>query len=142
MIFPTIQSSYNEPFSWPKLEPKDFLIIIFYRGIWCNSCKKQLKEFNDALAEIKSKNGQLIAVSSDRPFESSLLKNFLRLSFPVLSDPKLELIKKLNLQTKEKDKEISKPAVFVFNYKGKVIYSYIGKDHEDRPDLKVVLSSF
>jgi|GEM_PF-1624763 len=138
--FPKITSSDNNLFDINEFAKNKFLVMVFYRGIWCNSCKKQLKEINDNLNLFENKNAKMVAVSADSAFKASLLKTFLKLKFPVLSDQELTLIKQFDLQIMEKGQWIAKPAVLIFDPSGNEIYRYVGQNHEDRPRMDEILA--
>ncbi|MFA6536846.1 MAG: redoxin domain-containing protein [Patescibacteria group bacterium] len=138
--FPIIFASDNNPFNLTNWAKNRFLVLIFYRGIWCNSCKKQLKETNEHLTEFENLQSKVVAVSADTAFKASLMKTFLKLKYPVLADHKLELIKLFQLEILEKENWIAKPAVLIFDQEGIKVFEYIGKDHEDRPSIEAILT--
>jgi len=114
------------------LQEQSNLLVIFFRGAWCNHCKKQLSELNNVFEQFERLDVKPVAISCDTRFKSSLLKTFLKLHFPVLSDEKFKLIDAFDLRTVYKGKEVAKPAVFLFNFEGTQIFNYIGTDYDDR----------
>tara|TARA_B100001063_G_C16636096_1_gene488362 strand:+ start:382 stop:897 length:516 start_codon:yes stop_codon:yes gene_type:complete len=46
-------------------EPKNFTMVIFYRGIHCPVCKKYLEELNTKVEDFKDKGVNIICVSSN-----------------------------------------------------------------------------
>ena len=117
----------------------DKLLVIFFRGAWCNVCKKQLQDMENNMKSFTEKGIKLLAIASDSKFKLSLLKNFLKLTFPVISDPKMEAIDKFQLRTTYKDQETSKPAVFLFDKDENLLFNYIGDDYDDRMSAKNLL---
>ena len=74
----------------------------------------------------------LYAISVDSPKRAGELKARLKLSFPVLSDTDGTVARKwgvLNYKT-----EISKPATFLIERGGKILFKKVGEDMTDRPD--------
>jgi len=116
------------------------LLLIFFRGAWCNYCKKQLKEIQSEIAEFNKLNIKIIALSCDNKLNSSLLKEFLKLDYPVLSDSDYKVIDSFNFRTIYKGKEVSKPAVILFNDNGTELYRYVGKDFDDRIETHELLN--
>jgi len=68
--------------------------------------------------------------------KSNLLKTFLKLPFPVLSDPNTQLISKLNLKTKYKGHTTAKPAMFLLDKNHTVLYRYVSDNYDDRVSFK------
>lgn len=122
-----------------EYQANDSLLIIFFRGAWCNYCKKQLKEFNQKIEEFKALNIKILAISNDSKLNSSLLRSFLKLEFPVIADPDLEIINEFNLKTEYKDKPVSKPAIYMYNPEYEEVFSYIGEEYDDRLSAEEIL---
>lgn len=116
------------------------VLIIFFRGVWCNHCKKQMQEIQNKLNEFKQLKIKILAIASDSKLNLSLLKTFLKLDFTILADPNLKVINKFNLQTKYKDKQVSKPAIFLITPENKIAYSYISQDYDDRLSAVEILN--
>jgi peroxiredoxin len=142
-----LQNNNGEDFDFYKYQEDKSLLILFFRGVWCNYCKTQLKEINDNLADLEKLNLKIIAISSDTKFNSSLITKFFRLKFPVLADPNFEVINDFKLKTTYKDKQIAKPAVFLFSPEHEELFQFIGDTYDDRmaaedlmPQLKKILT--
>jgi len=108
------------------------LLLVFFRGAWCNHCKKQLKELQSNLSKFDKLNIKIIALSCDNKLNSSLLKDFLKLDFPVLSDSEFKVINSFNLRTEYKGTPVAKPAIILFDQEGSELYRYVGVDYDDR----------
>jgi peroxiredoxin len=117
------------------------LILVFFRGAWCNFCKTQLKEIQDNLARINTLNAKVIALSGDNNFNSSLLKEFLKLDFPVLSDSAFSVINLFDLSTTYKEKTVSKPAVIIFDPNGQELFKHVGLNYDDRLSTEELLTT-
>jgi peroxiredoxin len=115
------------------------LLLVFFRGVWCQYCKKQLLDIQRHFAKIRKAGFAVLAVSNDNKLKSSLLKNFLQLDFPVISDEKMALINYFRLKTKYRGKVTAKPALFFFDNRQKLFDSYIGKKYDDRLSAKSIL---
>lgn len=116
------------------------LLLIFFRGAWCNYCKKQLKEIQSKISEFDKLNIKIIALSCDNKLNSSLLKEFLRLDYLVLSDSEYKVIDSFDFRTTYKGKEVSKPAVILFDNSGTELYRCVGRDFDDRIDTNELLN--
>lgn len=135
----TLHNNDNSSFKLFDFQGGKILVLIFFRGAWCNHCKKHLLEIQSMMKEFDKLNVKFLAVSSDTKFNSSLLKEFLKLSFPVVSDAKFKLIDYFKLKTKYKNKNVAKPSLFIFSPKHEIIYQYIGKRYDDRMGGKALL---
>jgi hypothetical protein len=81
---------------------------------------------------------KLAAISVDPPSRNAAMVEKLDLPFPLLSDPKGELIKHLGLWNEEEG--VSEPAIVALDRSGTVRYLYSGgTDFADRPQEETLL---
>ena len=107
------------------------VVLVFYRGDWCPYCNGQLATYARRFAEFERQGVRVAGVSVDPPDYSARLVGKLRLPFPLLSDPRGELIKRLGLwDTRE---GVARPTVAILDRSGEVRYLYSGDDPADRP---------
>lgn len=141
MVAPNFQNmtTSQEMFDLYQYQGSDFLLLIFYRGSWCNACRDQLRQINQNYDEFQKLKTKIVAISSDTLLNTSLLANLLQSKFPLLSDTDFKIFELYNLPKFEDKKKII-PALFLVNQKHEIIYSYIGKDYKDRPDTKELLN--
>lgn len=132
----------NTEFSLYDFQANNYLLLLFFRGAWCNHCKRQLQELQKNIHELEKNKIKLIALSSDSKFNSSLLKTFLHLDFPIISDAAFKLIDDYNLRVTYKEKEVSKPAVFLYNPNHEEVFRFIGETYDDRISAKELLPQF
>ncbi|MFH0780160.1 MAG: peroxiredoxin family protein [Parcubacteria group bacterium] len=135
----TLQNNDNTSFKLYDYQNGRILVLIFFRGAWCNHCKKHLLEIQGKMKKFDKLNVKFIAISSDTKFNSSILKEFLKLSFPVISDADFKMIDYFKLKTKYKNKSVAKPAIFVFSPKHEILYQYVGKKYDDRMVSKEII---
>ena len=133
--FSTIDPS-GQSFNLYKTLKKYNVLLVFYRGYWCNHCREQLAEINNHLKDLS--DIKVVAVSADRPLEASLMVNFLELKFTALPDPDWKIFRIYGF-TRPKDMKEILPAIFLINKKKEIIYSHVGKDYLDRPPIEAVL---
>jgi len=138
----TLQNNDGSPLDLYQYQGNANLLLIFFRGVWCNVCKKQLKELNENFEGIeKELNTKIVAISSDTKLKSSLLKTFLRLKFPVLADEELTVIKSFGLETTDKSRRVSKPSVFLIGPDHEIIYQYVGQEYDDRLTAEEIIAN-
>ncbi len=134
-----LRDNQDNAFKMSDYQGKDYLLLLFFRGAWCNHCKRQLQEIEKHHPEFTALHTKLIALSCDNNFNSSLLKSFLKLNFPVISDKNFKIIDQFKLRTNYKNKTVSKPAVFFFSPKQEIIFQYVGEEYDDRLSAKKIL---
>ncbi|WP_420455109.1 peroxiredoxin-like family protein [Rubrivirga sp.] len=62
------------------------VVLTFYRGAWCPYCNTQLRDYQDALAQVEATGARLVAVSPQSPDSSMSMAERNDLAYPVLSD--------------------------------------------------------
>lgn len=70
-------------------------------------------------------------MSVDAPQTSANLRERLSLSYPILSDPDLAMIRAYGVEDTKND--IAKPTTYVIDARGVVRFAYVGKRPPDRP---------
>ncbi|MBI4951540.1 MAG: AhpC/TSA family protein [Myxococcales bacterium] len=68
---------------------KGHVLLSFYRGGWCPYCSFEVHDLTDAYPEFRKRGVTPVAISVDRPEESSKTAATYEIPFPVLSDPDL-----------------------------------------------------
>jgi len=140
MLALNLQNNDGSKFDVAKYQGKNGLLVVFFRGAWCNYCKKQLKEIQNHLSEFEQLATKVLALSCDSKLNSSLLKEFLKIDYPILSDADFKIIDAFSFRTVYKGKEVSKPAVILFNQDSVEVYRYVGKDFDDRIETEKLLA--
>jgi peroxiredoxin len=115
------------------------VVLVFYRGDWCPYCNGQLAGYARRFAEFERRGAQVAGVSVDPPDNNARLVGKLRLPFPLLSDPRGELLRRLGLW--DRDEGVAKPSVLVLDRSGEVRYLYSGSDFADRPGDEEVFAA-
>lgn len=88
----TAETSQGDTFDSKQLKGQR-VPFKFFRGGWCPYCSAELIAFDSMTAELKKYGVDIIALSKDTPSEAALHKSRDNLSFPLLSDPDLSVIK-------------------------------------------------
>lgn len=84
-----------------------FVLLTFYRGIWCPYCQTQLRAYQEILPEIHKAGGNLVAVSPQLPDYSLTVKEDWSLDYEVLSDLKSQVAGKFGICYDVPDSHIS-----------------------------------
>lgn len=115
------------------------VVLVFYRGDWCAYCNGQLASLARNFGAFERRGARVAGVSVDPPDNNARLVGKLLLPFPLLSDPRGELIKRLGLWDRKEG--VAAPAVAVLDRSSEVRYLYSGRDPADRPGKEGVLSA-
>ena len=142
------------------LSNNDFVVVNFYRGVWCPYCNLELKALQSIVPQLSQLNTALIAVSPQTADASLSTKEKNELSFEVLSDEKNKIAKEfglvfvladalkpiyakfcIDIQGLNQDDsfELPMPATFVLNKKAEVIFAFVDEDYTKRMEPKTIL---
>ena len=134
-------------------EENDFVIINFYRGVWCPYCNLELKALQNSFKEFKSLGAQLIAISPQTPDASMSTKEKNELEFEVLSDKDNKIAKEfglvfsladelkpiyasfgIDIPTSNNDDsyELPMPATYVIYKNKEIVFAFIDEDYTKR----------
>ncbi len=135
------------------LENNDFIVINFYRGVWCPYCNLELKALQNINGDLKNLGAKLISISPQSPDASLSTKEKNELAFEVLSDSNNKIAKEYGLVfslaeelrpiyasfgidivglNKEDSFELPMPATYVINKNKEIIFSFIDEDYTKR----------
>ncbi len=134
----TVVDAAGQPVELAQAWAQGPAVVVFYRGHWCGFCRKQFGELQARLPEIQSLGANLVAVSAAAD-DPAKMKEKSGASFPLYADPELAAIKAWHVL--DADNEISKPATFVIDREGTIVYRYVGADKGDRPVLDEVVAA-
>ncbi|WP_404469500.1 peroxiredoxin-like family protein [Sutcliffiella horikoshii] len=136
------------------------VILTFYRGGWCPYCNLELKAYQRELDAIKSAGSTLIAISPQTPDASMSTKEKNELEFLILSDEGNQVAEQFNLLFKmpdylveiykssglivpdhngNEDWELPKPATFVIDQTGKIVFADVDSDYTKRVEPSKVI---
>ncbi|XQY92921.1 peroxiredoxin-like family protein [Metabacillus sp. HB246100] len=136
------------------------VILTFYRGGWCPYCNLELKAYQRELEAIKEAGATLIAISPEQPDASMTTKEKNDLEFIVLSDEDNKVAEQFNLVFKmpdylidiykesgldveahngNADWELPKPATFVVDQTGSIVFADVDSDYTKRVEPAKVI---
>lgn len=144
------------------IENNDFVIVSFYRGVWCSYCNLELKALQERNEEFKALGAQLIAISPQSPDASMTTKEKNELAFEVLSDHNNIIAKEYGLvfslaeelrpiyksfnidipaNNDEESYEIPMPATYLINKNKEIIFSFIDEDYTKRCEPQDIIDT-
>jgi peroxiredoxin len=107
------------------------VVLIFYRGDWCSYCNGQLVSYARNFEEFEGRGAQVAGISVDPPDNNARMVGKLLLPFPLLSDPRGDLIKRYGFWDEEEG--VARPSIVVVDRSREIRYFYSGSDFADRP---------
>jgi peroxiredoxin len=117
------------------------LLMIFYRGHWCEACRNQLLDLKIDYARFSQLRVAIACISSEDRETSAEFSNTWKFPFPILSDTSLEVIDAYGFRHVKgnEDKDISKPGVIIVSPQKKVVYKRMGHSPIDLPNNQELL---
>ena len=79
----------------------------------------------------------MVAVSADTPADGQKVAAELSLTYPILSDIYKNFIRQYGVL--HPTEGIARPSMFIVNKEGKIVWSYVGAEANDRPPIDTVL---
>jgi peroxiredoxin len=124
-----------------------FSVIVFFRGLHCSNCRKQLAEIDGRLGELKDVGvGKVVAVSMETGDRSTLVVDQWHLAdLPVAFGLDEESARSwgLNLSRAIKDGEpelFNEPGIFILDADGTLFWSTITTMPFGRPSLDDIIA--
>jgi peroxiredoxin len=150
--------------SLKELRKKGPVVIVFYRGFWCPYCNRELTRLQDSLQLISEKGAQVVAITPEKPEGINKTIEKTKVSFSIISDEDMKLMKAYDVAYKVDEKTISRykmanidlaenngqkpesvilpvPAIYIINKDGEVHYRYFEPDYKKRPAIKDLLDN-
>jgi len=142
------------------LVENDYIVLNFYRGLWCPYCNLELKALEGISEELKKLNATIVAISPQTPDASLTTKEKNELSFEVLSDEKNIAAKEyglvyslaeelkpvyekfgidIPLANDDNSYELPMPAIYLINKNKEILYSFVDENHQNRCEPQIIL---
>lgn len=104
------------------------LLVYFFRGEFCPTTQRDLKNWADVYSRLQSIGVGLVGISTDTPAHHCVLRETLGLPFPLLSDPDFATSTAYGVYQSddtEGTQPHGEPALFVLDVDGNIAYSQI-----------------
>ncbi len=142
-IFPEImlKDQFSEEFNLSEVIASKPSIIIYYRGGWCFYCNLHFGQLQDVVLDLKRLGFGLYAISPDLPKNLAETTKRHELDYLLLSDPDLNIAKKLGIayikkraseSNSGKDEFLSVPSVFIVGTDNKIKFEYFNSNYKQR----------
>lgn len=158
----SLPNPQGETITLEQLLQKGPVVLTFYRGGWCPVCNVELRNLQQKLAEIHSRDAELVAISPELPTKAEVTQTENLLEFPVLSDVGNAYAKELGIVFSMPKKmrnayalynldvpqangdtsyELPIPATFVIHPDGTVVYAFKDVDYRKRAPHEEILAA-
>jgi len=118
------------------------VVLAFFVGAFTATCTKEMCAFRDSMARLTDLNAQVIGISVNDPFSNKSFAEKNRLSYPILSDYKREVIKRWGLELANfaglADYVVAKRSIFILDEKGIVRYVWVSENPSVEPNYEEV----
>ncbi|PWY96233.1 AhpC-TSA-domain-containing protein [Aspergillus sclerotioniger CBS 115572] len=119
---------------------QDALLITFFRGEWCPFCNIAVAGLQKYHTVLKSKGGNLVAITPELPNNTWTMTQKHELEFPVLTDHDNEFARQLGIERNGDDSvEVPIPATLLVDKDGIVRNLFLEPDYYKRVGSMVVL---
>ena len=112
-------------------------VLAFFVGAFTSVCTKEMCRFRDSMARLIDLEAQIVGIAVTDPFSNKAFAEKNRLTFPILSDYKREVIKAYGIELPHfaglRDYMTAKRAIFILDNEGIVRYRWVSNDPADEP---------
>jgi peroxiredoxin Q/BCP len=117
------------------VKPGWTLLLIFYRGHWCEACRNQLLDLKTDIEKYNQLHTAVACISVEDVATSAEFSATWKFPFPLLSDTSLEVIDAYGFRHPKghEDKDISKPGIVIVSPQKKIIFKRLGHSPVDLP---------
>ncbi|MGO4911221.1 peroxiredoxin-like family protein [Leeuwenhoekiella sp. W20_SRS_FM14] len=128
-------------------KPEKYTLIVFYRGLHCPICKKQLQDLTSKTEDLKSRGVNIIAISMDTQKRAKLSQEKwetgnLPIGYGLSEDKARDWGLYISHAVKDAEPDVfSEPGMFLVRADGTLYFSSIQTMPFARPDLEAVLKS-
>jgi peroxiredoxin len=141
------QDETGKPRSLESVAGEKGTVLFFFRSAsWCPYCQVQLMDLNGGVAELEKRGYRLAGISYEPPAVDADFIQKRGLKYPLLSDPKSEIIDRFKLhdpQYKEGSRAygVPQPVIFILDRNGVVKAKLYEDTYKKRPPVALVLET-
>ena len=131
-----------------RLQGKNGTVLVFFRSAaWCPYCKAQLIDLNaHAAPALRARGYALVGLSHDSPEVLAKFAAERNVGWPLLSDPKSDVIDRWQLRDPAYGAEsraygVPRPALYVVGRDGTIKARLMEESFKNRPAVEVLLAA-
>jgi len=143
----TPQDETGKPRSLESLAGEKGTVLFFFRSAaWCPYCQLQLMDLNGGVAELEKRGYRLAGISYEPPAVDAEFIGKRGLKYPLLSDPKSEIIDRYKLRDPQYPPGnfaygVPRPIIFILDKNGVIKAKLYEDTYTKRPPAKLVLET-
>ena len=141
------QDETGKPRALETLAGEKGTVLFFFRSAaWCPYCQLQLMDLNSGVADLAKRGYRLAGISYEPPAVDAEFVQKRGLKYPLLSDPKSEIIDRYKLRDPQYKKGsraygVPQPVIFILDQDGVVKAKLYEDTYTKRPPVKLVLET-
>ena len=141
------QDETGKPRALETLAGENGTVLFFFRSAaWCPYCQLQLMDLNSGVADLAKRGYRLAGISYEPPAVDAEFVQKRGLKYPLLSDPKSEIIDRYKLRDPQYKKGsraygVPQPVIFILDRDGVVKAKLYEDTYTKRPPVKLVLET-
>ncbi|MES2253456.1 MAG: peroxiredoxin family protein [Pseudomonadota bacterium] len=141
------QDEAGKPRTLESLAGRNGTVLFFFRSAsWCPYCQLQLMDLNGGVGELEKRGYRLAGISYEPPSVDAEFIGKRGLKYPLLSDPKSEIIDRYKLRDPQYKKGsraygVPQPVIFVLDRDGVVKAKLYEDTYTKRPPIGLVLDT-
>jgi thioredoxin-dependent peroxiredoxin len=119
-----LSDASGNPVRISDLWKQSALLVVFYPGDFTPVCTAQLCDYRDNFSDFKELGVQIVGISADSVGKHTDFKEKYQFPFPLLSDPKQEVVKSYGCTSKWTFGLMNR-AVCLINPQGEIVWRYV-----------------
>ena len=143
----TPQDETGKPRSLQSLMGDKGVVLFFFRSAaWCPFCQAQLMDLNSGVADIEKRGYHLAGISYEPPSVDADFIAKRDIKYPLLSDPKSEVIDRYNLRDPQyppgnRAYGVPRPIIFILDRNGVIKAKLYEDTYKKRPPIGLVIET-
>ena len=147
---PTIGTPLDEagkPRSLDSLMGDKGLVLFFFRSAaWCPYCQAQLMDLNTGVGELEKRGYHLAGISYEPPSVDAAFIEKREIKYPLLSDPKSEIIDRYKLRDPQyppgnRAYGVPRPIILILDRTGMIKAKLYEDTYKKRPPVDLVIET-
>jgi peroxiredoxin len=117
-------------------------ILVFIRGTWWPSCRKQLEQLQTSLPVYHALGAEVVVIVGQRAAKVAGYHSDRGFDFPILVDPDRAVIKRYGVYHRLGFTafNIARPATFIIDREQRIRFVYVSRGQSDRPDHETLVA--
>ena len=154
------EDNYNKTIHLSEILKESPVVLIFYRGEWCQYCNLYMHDLSDSLSVITDRGAVVIAVTPESNRFTDETVNKTNASFSIIYDEDHKIMDdykvtwyvsgiahffyklrgiNLNKSSRNSDRALPVPATYIIGTDGRIVDGYFNKDYTKRMPVSNII---